>query len=128
MSAILDPIRSAIPATVREKWYVTSGAFITFLVGWKLLDESTAAAWTQLAVATITLFFAVLYSRSTLRTALYGILLAVQGVAQLYGILSGSQWAAIIALAATLLGTATAAAKTPTVVDGEVVSVTDTEY
>jgi hypothetical protein len=127
MSAFLDPIRSAIPATVREKWYVTSGAIITFLVGWKLLDQSTASAWTQLAIATITLFFAVLYSTSTLRTALYGVLLAVQALAQVYGILSGSQWAAIVALAATLLGTATAAAKTPTTIDGEVVSVRDTE-
>lgn len=126
--SLLDPIRSAIPATLREKWYVTSGAIVTFLVGWKVLDETTAAAWTAFAVATITLFFAALYSTSTLRTALYGVLLAVQALAQVYGILSGSQWAAIVALAATLLGTATAAAKTPTIIDGEVVSVADTEY
>ncbi|OZC80545.1 hypothetical protein CH274_15355 [Rhodococcus sp. 06-418-5] len=128
MPTFLDRVRSTIPASARERWYVISGVIVTLLVGLKVLDQATAAAWSSVVVATITLAFALLYSTSPWRTALYGLLLAVQGIAQLYGILNGSLWAAIIALAATLLGTATAAAKTPTTIDGEVVSVTDTEY
>ncbi|MFI7168530.1 phage holin [Rhodococcoides fascians] len=127
-AAILDPIRSKIPATARERWYVIAGVISTLLVGLKVLDQATAAAWLSLVIATITLAFALLYATSTWRVGLYGLLIAVQGVAQLYGIFNGSLWAAIIGLAATLLGTATAAAKTPTTVDGEVVSVRDTEY
>jgi hypothetical protein len=109
---MLTKIRSVIPASARERWYVVSGALVTFLASWGLLEASTAPAWIGLVTATITLLFAVLYSTSTVRTALYSVLLAVQGVAGLYSILGESQWAAIVALAAVLLGTGTAAAKT----------------
>lgn len=113
MSA-LDSIRAAIPAEARERVYVIAAAAITLLASWGAVDAAAVPAWAALAASVITLVFAILHSTSTVRTALYSVLLAVQGVAQLYGIFTQTQWASIAGLVAAVLGLSVAAAKTPT--------------
>lgn len=111
---VLDRIRSAIPAEARERLYVIAAAAVTMLASWGVVDAAAVPAWAALAAAVITLGFAILHSTSTVRTALYSLLLAGQGVAQLYGILTETQWASIGGFVAAILGITVAAAKTPT--------------
>lgn len=117
----LDPIRSAIPPETRQRWYDISTAIVGALAMWGLLGTSEVPAWTSLVVGVVTLMFAVLYSESTVRVSFYTVLLAVQGVAGLYGILDNQKWAAILSVASALLGTAVAGSNTPThrVIDPE---------
>ncbi len=112
--SMLDTVRTAIPAEARERVYIIAGAAITLLASWGVVDAAAVPAWAALAAAVIALGFAILHSTSTVRTALYSVLLAVQGVAQLYGIFTDTQWASIAGLAAAVLGISVAAAKTPT--------------
>lgn len=104
----LDPIRSAIPVEARQRWHDISTAIVGALAMWGLLGTSTVPAWTSLIVGVVTLFFAILYSESTVRVSFYTVLVAVQGVAGLYGILDDQKWAAILSVASALLGTAVA--------------------
>ncbi len=111
---LLDSIRTAVPASARENWYRYGGAIIVFLASWGYIDTAVVTQWTALVLGVITLLFAALHSTSSVRTALYLLLVAVQGVAGgVFGILNEQRWGAIITLAALFLGVATAAAKTP---------------
>lgn len=126
----LDTLRTKIPAGARDTWYRYGGALIVFLGSWGLMDASSVPQWSALVVGAITLLFAALHSTSNVRTSLYLALVAVQGVAGLYGILGDQKWGAILQLAAIVLGVATAASNTPTnyvVVDAEPERVADTE-
>jgi hypothetical protein len=125
--SILTTARSIVPAETREKFYVVAGAAVALLASWGVVDQEVVQQWSAFAVAVVSLVFAILHSTSTVRTTLYTVLLAGQGVAQVYGILTESQWSSILGLAAAVLGIAVAAAKAPTTIDGEVVSVSDTE-
>lgn len=119
--SVLDKLRSAVPASARERVYVIAAAAVTLLASWGTIDAATAPAWAALVASAVTLAFAILHSTSTVRTALYSTLLTVQGVAQVYGILSDVQWASIAGLAAAVLGLSVAAAKSPTPIsDGHV--------
>ncbi|MBP2208153.1 hypothetical protein JOJ86_005879 [Rhodococcus percolatus] len=126
MSA-LTAIRTAVPAQAREKFYVVAGAVVALLASWGVVGESVTQQWTAFAVSVVALVFAIIHSTDSWRTGLYGTLLAAQGLGQVYGLLTESQWASILGLAAAVLGIAVAAAKTPTVIDGEVEHVSDTE-
>ncbi|MDI9914338.1 hypothetical protein [Rhodococcus sp. IEGM 1379] len=116
--SILDSIRKLVPASARENWYRYGGAAIVLLASWGYIDTTVVAQWSALVLGVITLLFAALHSTSSVRTALYLLLVAVQGVAGgVFGILNGQQWGAIVTLAGLVLGVATAAAKTPTPVE-----------
>ncbi|MGB7364315.1 MAG: hypothetical protein WA931_14890 [Rhodococcus sp. (in: high G+C Gram-positive bacteria)] len=128
MSAILDPIRSSVPAAWRERVYVVVSAVVPVLGALSIVDDNAASAWTAAATSFVTLFFAVLYSSSTVRTALYSFLGAAAAVAQIYGFTQGATWAQYAAIAVSVLGTSLAAAKTPTVVDGLVLATRVREY
>lgn len=127
--AVLDTLRTKIPAGARDSWYRYGGALIVFLGSWGAMDVSTVPQWSALVAGVVTLLFAALHSTSSWRTGLYLLLVAVQGVAGLYGILGDEKWGAILALAAVVLGVATAASNTPTgeVIDVEPDRVADTE-
>lgn len=114
--SVLDTLREAIPPTARERIYVIAAAAVAVLASWGGIDAATVPAWSALVVSVITLGFAILHSTSTVRTALYSLLLAGQGVAQVYGIFSDEKWSSIVALAASVLGLSVAAAKTPTAI------------
>ncbi len=121
--SMLDTVRTAVPAEARERVYIIAAAAITLLASWGVVDAAAVPAWAALAAAVITLGFAILHSTSTVRTALYSVLLAVQGVAQLYGIFTDTQWASIAGLAAAVLGVSVAAAKAPTPISNGVLTV-----
>lgn len=78
---LLDSIRTAVPASARENWYRYGGAIIVFLASWGYIDTAVVTQWTALVLGVITLLFAALHSTSSVRTALYLLLVAVQGVA-----------------------------------------------
>lgn len=126
MSALAS-IRTAVPAAAREKFYVVAGAVVALLASWGVVDQSVTQQWTAFAVSVVALVFAIIHSTDSWRTGVYGTLLATQGLGQVYGVLSEAQWASVLGLAAAVLGIAVAAAKTPTVIDGEVLAVTDSE-
>lgn len=111
---MLAKLRAVLPPEARERLYVLVAPIVALLASVGLLDASMAAQWSALVVSFVTLLFALLHSTSTLRTALYGVLAAVAPIAQVFGILTGQQWASILFIVATLLGVATAAAKAPT--------------
>lgn len=115
MSAILDPIRSAIPAAARQRYYDTVTAVVGALVLWGVLDTSNVQLWLALAINVVTLLFAVLYATAGVRQLFYVVLAAASGVAGSYGILNDVKWAAILAVVAALLGTAVAGSNTPVI-------------
>lgn len=109
---ILDRIRFAIPDSIRERVYVVAAALVALLASWGAIDQTQVPQWTALAVSVVTLMFAILHSASTVRTAFYAVLLALQGISQAYGILTESQTASILGFAAAVLGITVAASKT----------------
>lgn len=128
MTSVLTTLRTRIPASARERVYVVAAALVALLASWGAIDVSVVPQWTALVLATITLSFAILHSTSTIRTALYSVLLVTQGVAQVYGIGTDVQWTSILGLAAAVLGLSIAAAKTPTTTPGEYSNVRDHPY
>jgi hypothetical protein len=112
--SFLDPIRSAIPASFRERAYVVVTALVGIFAAQGVVTDAAAPVWISVGAAAVTLFFAVLYSTSTVRLSLYALLGTVSTVAQLYGYFSSTQWSSYLGLAAALLGLSFAAAKTPT--------------
>lgn len=113
MSTILDPIRSAIPASARQRWYDTVTAIVGALALWGVLSASNVQLWLALAINVTTLLFALLYATGSVRQLFYVTLAAASGVAGSYGILNDVKWAAILSIAAALLGTAVAGSNTP---------------
>lgn len=113
MSLTIDRVRGWFPPGLREKAYNIAGTAVVALGAWGVIHDSSVAAYSQLAVATVTLLFAILYSTDNLRTALYSTLLAVQGAALVYSVGSNESWAAILSIAAAVLGTQTASGRTP---------------
>ncbi|MCW2089459.1 UNVERIFIED_ORG: urea transporter [Rhodococcus erythropolis] len=112
-------LRALIPAAARGRVYVTATALVALLHANGLISEDAGDQWAALAIAVVTLMFAILHSTSKVRTALYSAALAVQGVAQVYGVWTDTQWAGVLALVAALLGISVAAARTPTGSDAE---------
>ncbi|MEJ6019887.1 phage holin [Corynebacterium sp. H113] len=117
---MLESIRNTVAPSTRGVAYATVTALAPALIAWGVLDEQQAAAVIGVLVATVTLLFAVLHSTSPVRTALYGLLASVTVVLTVYGYGSDAQWQTILAIVAPALGTATAAAKTPTIVVDEI--------
>lgn len=113
MSAFLAGVRRWILPEYRERFYNTVGAAVVLLGSYGLVDGNTAATVAQLVLAAAALLFAILYSTSELRTAIYGVLAAAQAVAALWHIGSGPKWAAILSIAAAVLGTQIASGRTP---------------
>ena len=118
MIAVLDPIRSAIRPEWREKIYIAIGGSAVVL-GSMGYDGNTTATICQLLLAGVGLIFALLYTTSQLRAALYTAALAVQAAFALWSVGNDATWAAIISVAASVLGMGVAAAKTPTLPDAD---------
>ncbi|QGH80025.1 membrane protein [Gordonia phage NHagos] len=110
--SLLDRIRAAVPEARREEFYRIVTAVATGLLAFGFLDEEKAALWTQLGLATVTTLFALLYTTSAWRAALYSITGPLGAVLMAYGIVADTRWALITAAVAQLFGMATAAAKT----------------
>lgn len=108
----LDWLRDVLPPEHRETLYRVVAGVLTFLTGYGILDESEAALWAQLAVGTITVLFALLYSTTTLRMALYALIGPVGAVLMAYGIVTDQMWAVIVAAVGQVFGVATAGSKT----------------
>jgi hypothetical protein len=108
----LDKIRKLFPASDREWGYRIVAAISTGLMAFGLLNTEDAALWTQLGVSVITTLFALLYSTSTWRSALYVVVGPIGGLLMAYGIGQGVNWAIIVSAVGQLFGIATAAAKT----------------
>ncbi len=113
MTSLLDPVRSVIRPEYRERAYNLVGAAVVVLGSFGLVDGNAAATVAQLVLALLALLFAILYSTSQLRVALYGVLVSVQAVAALWSIGNDAKWAGVLAMAAAVLGTQVAAARTP---------------
>ena len=115
MSAILDPIRSAIPAGARQRYYDVVTALVGALALWGYLSVSNTQLWLAVGINVVSLLFAVLYATSTVRQAFYAVLAAASAVAGSYGILNDVKWAAVLSLVAAILGTAVAGSNTPVI-------------
>lgn len=110
--SLFDKIRKLFPAADREWGYRIVAAATTGLLAFGLLNAQEAALWTQLGVSVVTTLFALLYSTSTWRSALYVIVGPLGGILMAYGIGHGIDWAVIVSAVGQLFGIATAAAKT----------------
>lgn len=113
MTAALAWIRRWVRPEYREKAYNLVGAAVVVLGSFGMVDSNAAATLAQLVLALVALVFAILYSTSQLRVALYGVLVAAQATAALWSLGNDAKWAAILSMAAAVLGTQVAAARTP---------------
>lgn len=130
MIPILDPLRSVIRPEWRERIYVGIGA-TSVVLGSLGYEGNTAAAISQIALAAVGLIFALLHTTSELRAALYAVVLALQAACGLWSIGNDATWAAVVAVAASVLGMSVAAAKAPVPYDvpaSRVRRFTDTDY
>ena len=109
---LLDRVRALVPERAREAWYraATGGVMLLFTLG--VMDADAAAAWTQLVLGTVTLVFALLWTTSRWRIALYSVTGPLGGVLMYYGLVTDTKWALITAAVAQAFGISTAAAKT----------------
>ena len=82
-TAVVAWMRRWVRPEYREKAYNVVGALVVVLGSWGVVDGTTAATIAQLVLAVVALLFAILYSTSQLRVALYGVLAATQAAAAL---------------------------------------------
>lgn len=113
VAAVLDRVRAAVPPVWRERLYNGVGVAVTVLGGLGVVDDNAAAVVAQLVLAVVTLAFAVLHSTSSVRTAVYLVLAATQGVLGLWSLGDGPVWSAVLSIAAAVLGTQIASGRTP---------------
>lgn len=111
----IDWARSVVRPEWRERIYDAVGVVVVLLGSWGLVDDQAAATLAQVVLALVALLFAMLHATSEVRIALYGLLAAAQAVAALFAIGTDAQWAAVLAMAAAVLGTQVAAGNTPNV-------------
>jgi hypothetical protein len=101
-----------VPPFTRETGYRAVTGVVTLLLGIGVLDANKATLWSALALSTVTLVFALLYSTSPWRTALYAVVGPLGALVGAYGLLQGVDWALIAVAVAQAFGITTAAAKT----------------
>lgn len=109
----METIRNLVPARARATVYAVASAIVAALVAWGVLDDSAAPAVTGVAIAVVTLLFAVLHSSSPWRQALYGLAAALSVLGVYLGWGSEAQFDSLLAIIAPVLGISTAAATTP---------------
>jgi hypothetical protein len=105
-------LRGLFPQSSREAFYRFASAVTATLLAIGITTADRAALWGQLAVAGVTLLFALLYATSAWRAALYGVLGPLGSLLMAYGIVDNVRWALIVAALAQIFGITTAAAKT----------------
>lgn len=105
-------MKLSVPAGARATWYAVSSAIVVALVAWGVLDEAAAPAVSGVVVAVVTLVFALLYSTSPWRQALYGVAAALGVLGVYLGWGTEAQFDSLLAVIAPLLGIGTAAATT----------------
>lgn len=108
----MNSARTLVPASARATWYAVASALVAALVAWGVLDSAAAPAITGVAVAVVTLIFALLHSTSPWRQALYGVAAALGVLGVYLGWGSQVQFDALLAIAAPVLGIGAAAATT----------------
>lgn len=108
----MTDFRTLVPASARASWYAVASALVAALVAWGVLDSAAAPAITGVAVAVVTLIFALLHSTSPWRQALYGVAAALGVLGVYLGWGSEVQFDALLAIAAPVLGIGAAAATT----------------
>lgn len=106
--AKLDPILT--PAR-REAIQRLISALVAAFLATGVLTADKGLLWGQLATATLSLLFALLFAGTSIRAALYALILVVAGLVQAYGITQGVDWAIIAGSIAQVFGITTAAAK-----------------
>ncbi|UYL88126.1 holin [Gordonia phage Evaa] len=107
----IQKLRNAIPEKRREEFYRVVAGVTTFLLAFGVLDNQEAALWTQLGLATVTCLFALLYSTSAWRSAIYALAGPAGAVLMAYGLVGDQTWALVVAAVAQLFGITTAASK-----------------
>lgn len=107
-------LQAHVSLEFRETAYRFAAALSTFLFAFGVLDSQEASLWTQLAVSTITLLFALLYATSGWRATIYAVTGPLGAILMWYGIVTDVRWALITAAVAQVFGLTTAAAKTIT--------------
>ena len=109
---MFDSIRSIVPAGARAAWYATATAVVTALVAWGIIDEAATPAVVGVAMAAITLVFAIVHSSSPVRQAAYALAAAIGVLGVYLGWGTDVQIDALLAIFAPALGLGTAAATT----------------
>jgi len=105
-------LQAHVPLGFRETAYRYAAALTALLFAFGVLDSQEASLWTQLAVSTITLLFALLYATSALSAAIYTLTGPLGAILMWYGIVNEVRWALITAAVGQVFGITTAAAKT----------------
>lgn len=111
--SLIDRLRFLLSPTVRGYLHGLTPLLMSALVVLGYATDTTAAVVAGGALAVVDLLFALVNSTSAWRTALYSFAAALQPVGVLAGLGTNAQWAAVLAVAASLLGSGVAAAKTP---------------
>lgn len=111
-----------VPADKRGYFHTLAGAVIALVATFGIVTGNEVTAITAVIVAAIDLALVLVHTRANWRKAAYPLVYALGGALLLIGIFNELQVAAIIGLAVAVLGTQFAAAKTPAVVEGEVVA------
>jgi hypothetical protein len=107
----INLLREAIPERHRELFYRLASATTALLMAVGIVDNEQAALWGQLAVGVVTTMFALLYATSNWRVAFYGVLGPLGGLLMIFGIVSDTKWALIVAAVGQVFGITTSAAK-----------------
>lgn len=110
----MEKVRSWLKPETRGTVYTVAAAVVAALVVFGVLSSTLAAPIAGVAVAGITLLYAIIHSESNLRSVIYGTCVAVGALFVTLGTISNSESEALLAVVAPVLGITLAAAKTPT--------------
>lgn len=113
--AIRAKLSPLLPPSRREALQRGVSALVAALLATGVLTADKAALWAQLGAGTVALLFALLFAGTSVRAALYLVIVLVFGLVQAYGIANGVDWATITGAVAYAFGITTAAAKAVTV-------------
>lgn len=109
----MDRLRELIPASTRGTLHAVSGPAIILLATWGVVNDSQAAAIVAAVIAVADLLLAMLHSESTVRSLVYPALAAGAAVLMNFGVAQEDLLAAVLGVAAAVLGGGVAARYTP---------------
>jgi hypothetical protein len=104
-------LRDRIPERYRESFYRAASAVTVLLLALGATTADRAFLWGQLAVATVSSMFAILYTTSYWRVALYTLVGPLGGLLMTYGLVTETRWALVVTAVGQVFGITTSAAK-----------------
>lgn len=110
----MKDIKKWLTPEKRGMLYATSASAVAALVVFGAISSTIASSIAGVAIAVITLIYAIVHSESNVRSVTYGLAGAIGALFVTLGAITDKESEALLAVVAPVMGITLAAAKTPT--------------